>query len=67
MKQMASRENFSDGAFGRKGTIMENTERINGIPTRILGRTGVRVTVIGVGGYHIGKDRDPQLAIYIIH
>ncbi|MFC1717126.1 aldo/keto reductase [Candidatus Poribacteria bacterium] len=46
---------------------MENTERINGIPTRILGRTGVRVTVIGVGGYHIGKDKDPQLAIHIIH
>lgn len=45
---------------------MENIERVNGIPTRTLGRTGVKVTVIGVGGYHIGKDKDSQLAIRII-
>ena len=25
-----------------------------GIPTRVLGRTGVRVSMIGVGGGHIG-------------
>ena len=24
------------------------------VPTRILGRTGERVSVIGLGGYHIG-------------
>ena len=39
---------------------------INGIPTRILGKTGVSVTIIGVGGYHIGKARDPQFAIRLI-
>ncbi|MBD3181624.1 aldo/keto reductase [Candidatus Poribacteria bacterium] len=39
---------------------------INKIPTRVLGRTGVNVTIIGVGGYHIGKARDPQLALRII-
>jgi predicted aldo/keto reductase-like oxidoreductase len=45
---------------------MATIERVNGIPVRILGRTGVRTTVIGVGGYHIGKDRDPKLAVRII-
>ncbi|NLG51220.1 MAG: aldo/keto reductase [Chloroflexi bacterium] len=30
-------------------------ERRNGIPTRLLGSTGARVTLIGVGGYHQGK------------
>jgi len=45
---------------------METTERINGIPTRILGRTGLRVTILCVGGYHIGKDRDPKLGVGII-
>lgn len=45
---------------------MENIERVNGIPVRTLGSTGVTVTVIGVGGYHIGKDKDPQLATRII-
>jgi hypothetical protein len=34
---------------------METVERINGIPTRILGRTGIRLTVLCVGGYHMGK------------
>lgn len=38
-------------------------EHINGIPTRILGKTGVSVTIIGIGGYHIGKARNPELAI----
>jgi predicted aldo/keto reductase-like oxidoreductase len=41
-------------------------ERVNGIPTRFLGNTGVRVTAICVGGYHIGKDRDEQLGIRIV-
>lgn len=45
---------------------METIERINGIPTRILGRTGVRVTVLCVGGYHMAKPGDTQLGIRII-
>jgi len=36
-----------------------------GIPMRKLGSTGERVTIIGVGGYHIGKD-DEALGIRII-
>lgn len=45
---------------------MVATERINGVPTRILGSTGIRVTVLCVGGYHIGKDKDPDLGVRII-
>ena len=45
---------------------MNATDRRNGIPTRLLGTTGVRVTIVGVGGYHIGKDRDSQLGIQLI-
>lgn len=45
---------------------METIERINGIPTRVLGDTGVRLTVLGIGGYHIGKPSDSQLGIRII-
>jgi aryl-alcohol dehydrogenase-like predicted oxidoreductase len=41
-------------------------QRINGIPTRPLGSTGVRVTVLGVGGYHIGNHADPDVGISII-
>ena len=46
--------------------MSEKIERINSIPTRILGRTGVGVTVLCVGGYHMGKARDTQLGIRII-
>jgi predicted aldo/keto reductase-like oxidoreductase len=45
---------------------METMEPINGIPTRILGRTGIRVTVLCVGGYHMGKSRNTQLGVRII-
>jgi len=45
---------------------METMEPINGIPTRILGKTGVRVTVLCVGGYHLGKSRNTQLGVRII-
>jgi len=45
---------------------MGTTKRVNGIPTRLLGSTGVRVTVLCVGGYHIGKDRDTELGVRVI-
>jgi uncharacterized protein len=43
-----------------------NEERKNGIPYRTLGRTGERVSVIGLGGYHLGKQSDPEESIRII-
>jgi aryl-alcohol dehydrogenase-like predicted oxidoreductase len=45
---------------------MGDLQRINGIPTRMLGATGVRVTVLCVGGYHIGKIRNLDLGVRII-
>jgi predicted aldo/keto reductase-like oxidoreductase len=38
----------------------------NGIPYRKLGRSGERVSVIGLGGYHIGMQSDEQESIKII-
>ncbi|OHB81919.1 MAG: hypothetical protein A2W31_05460 [Planctomycetes bacterium RBG_16_64_10] len=37
-----------------------------GIPTRPLGKTGVRVSIVGLGGYHIGIP-DKKQAIAIMH
>jgi len=45
---------------------METIERINGIPIRTLGKTGVKVTGLGIGGYHIGKPSDRREGIGII-
>lgn len=36
-------------------------------PRRSFGRTGVEVSAIGLGGYHIGVPKDEQEAIRIIH
>jgi aryl-alcohol dehydrogenase-like predicted oxidoreductase len=38
-----------------------------GLPTRPLGRTGVNVSMLALGGWHIGSVRDPQEAIRIMH
>src|SRR6267142_6557830 len=42
------------------------SESRNGIPYRTLGRTGAKVSLIGLGGYHLGKQADPQESIRII-
>ena len=36
------------------------------IPTRKLGKTNLDVSILAVGGYHIGKDHDPALGTKII-
>jgi hypothetical protein len=43
------------------------TESKGDIPYRTLGRTGERVSIVGLGGYHLGKsDVTPQEATRII-
>src|SRR5260370_30906333 len=41
-------------------------ESRNGIPYRTLGRTREKVSLIGLGGYHLGNQADPQESIRII-
>jgi len=41
-------------------------ETRSGIPYRALGRTGEKVSAIGIGGYHLGKQSDEQESIRII-
>jgi aryl-alcohol dehydrogenase-like predicted oxidoreductase len=38
----------------------------NGIPHRTLGRTGEKISLIGLGGYHLGRQSDPDESIRII-
>jgi aryl-alcohol dehydrogenase-like predicted oxidoreductase len=38
-----------------------------GLPTRLLGRTGERVSILCLGGWHIGSVQDPAEAIRIMH
>ena len=48
------------------GRESDGSESRNGIPYRRLGRTREKVSVIGLGGYHLGKQADPQESIRII-
>src|SRR5258708_22136312 len=45
-------------------TLMAETKE--GMPQRALGRTGEKVSAIGLGGYHIGKQADEAESITII-
>ena len=39
----------------------------SGIPLRTLGRTGIDVTAIGFGGYHLGLVKDDGDAVRLVH
>src|ERR1700756_867219 len=43
-----------------------HAESSNGIPYRTLGRSKEKVSLIGLGGYHLGKQADPKESIRII-
>src|ERR1039457_928854 len=40
-------------------------DRKNGIPYRPLGRTGEKVSLIGLGGYHLARQSDPEESVRI--
>jgi aryl-alcohol dehydrogenase-like predicted oxidoreductase len=46
-------------AFGAADTTGE-------VPRRTLGRTGEKVSIVGLGGYHIGVQKDEQESIRIV-
>lgn len=51
---------------------MPKIERVSAAPTaaiprRKLGKTGVEVSILGVGGYHLGAVKDEKEAIRIVH
>jgi aryl-alcohol dehydrogenase-like predicted oxidoreductase len=48
------------------GQQSPQSESKNDIPYRTLGRTSEKVSLVGLGGYHLGKQADPQESIRII-
>ena len=48
------------------GRQVPSSESRNGIPYRTLGRSGEKVSLVGLGGYHLGKQADPQESVRII-
>ncbi|MGH9338307.1 MAG: aldo/keto reductase [Acidobacteriota bacterium] len=47
--------------------LAQTEDSANGIPTRPLGNTGERVSILCLGGWHIGAVEDPQESIRLMH
>src|SRR5208282_2618205 len=45
-------------------TLLHGTT--DSFPDRVLGRSGEKVSLVGLGGHHIGRGSDEQLGIRII-
>jgi uncharacterized protein len=54
-------------ALGLGGTAGAGEGASEGLPTRELGKTGVRVSIIALGGWHIGAVKGPAEAIKVMH
>lgn len=71
-KRPHSRRNFLQTAAGAAALAQQavaQQDRPGGIPTRRLGRTGQQVSILALGGAHIGRagQDDEQLAVRMMH
>ena len=73
MSQNATRRSFFQGMFGSAAVVamaqqaLAQQDSANGLPTRRLGRTGEQVSILCLGGGHIGAVDDQNEAIRIMH
>src|ERR1700686_4970040 len=44
-----------------------NEDESKGLPTRPLGKTGIPVSCLALGGWHIGSVKDDKEAVRIMH
>ncbi|MCC7155845.1 MAG: aldo/keto reductase [Bryobacterales bacterium] len=63
-----SRRNFLLGSIAAAESVVAQTSGASatGVPTRPLGKTGVRVSVLGVGGAHAGRTKEEAEGIRLI-
>jgi len=57
----------SAAALAQQVLAQTSSATATGLPTRVLGRTGQRVSIICLGGWHIGSVKDDKEAIRIMH
>jgi aryl-alcohol dehydrogenase-like predicted oxidoreductase len=55
------------GALAADVLATEQPAGAAGLPTRVLGRTGERVSILCLGGWHIGSVKDQAEAVRIMH
>src|SRR5262245_321117 len=73
--QLTSQDTSTAGAAAALGSAStgapaegapESAEPVNGMPYRLLGKTGAKVSLLGVGGYHIGVQASAEESVRII-
>ena len=53
--------------LGQQVIAQTSSASATGLPTRVLGRTNVRVPIIGIGGWHLGAIKEEADAIHLMH
>ncbi len=73
-EQVSRRDFFRQGVAGLSVAALAeqviaqtSSASATGLPTRVLGRTGQRVSILCLGGWHIGAVKDENEAIRIMH
>src|SRR6185295_8727438 len=75
MQNKTSRRDFVKGAaraasvaaLARQVIAQTSSASATGVPTRVLGRTGQRVSIVCLGGWHIGAIKNEAEAIRVQH
>jgi aryl-alcohol dehydrogenase-like predicted oxidoreductase len=71
MEQQSRREFMKEASaitlLAQQVIAQTSSATATGLPTRVLGRTQVRVPIIGLGGWHIGSVKDEKEAFRIMH
>jgi len=57
----------SAAALAEQVIAQTSSGSATGVPTRVLGKTGQRVSIVCLGGWHIGSVKDESEAIRIMH
>lgn len=63
----AAASGFALSALARDVLASQQPAGATGLPTRVLGRTAQRVSILCLGGWHIGSVKDPGEGIKIMH
>jgi uncharacterized protein len=54
-------------ALAASAALPSKAQQQKEIPKRPLGKTGLNVSILGVGGFHLGLGKDPGVATRIVH
>ena len=57
---------LANPGLGLAGQAQQNPGSPDQVPQRPLGKTGVQISALGVGGYHLGSTKDQQEAIELV-